>query len=53
MHDPDPGTPLAIHPGGLPADVDPALDIPNELPKVKAPNKQERFTRTPIYNSLT
>ncbi|TVY55908.1 Thiol-specific monooxygenase [Lachnellula cervina] len=53
IHDPDPGVELPIHPGGLPADVDPRLEIPNELPKVKSPNKQERFLRTPVYNSLT
>ncbi|KAI1378947.1 putative dimethylaniline monooxygenase [Hypoxylon crocopeplum] len=49
--DPKPG--LTIRPGGLPPDIDPPLEIPKELPQVTAPNQQERYAKTPIYNSLT
>ncbi|XXH05737.1 hypothetical protein Hte_012173 [Hypoxylon texense] len=53
IFDPDPKPSLAIRPGRLPPDVDPPLEIPKELPQVTAPNQQERFSKTPIYNSLT
>ncbi|TVY73504.1 Thiol-specific monooxygenase, partial [Lachnellula suecica] len=53
IHDPDPGQSLTLKPGGLPADIDPPLEVPDQLPNVTTPNKQERFLRTPIYNSLT
>lgn len=52
IYDGDP-SPLPLHPGKLPPETDPALQIPNELPKVTSPNQQERFHKTPIYDSLT
>ncbi|CAK7206823.1 hypothetical protein SEUCBS139899_009629 [Sporothrix eucalyptigena] len=40
-------------PGGLPHDIDPPLVIPEVLPATTAPNTQERFSKTPIYDGLT
>ncbi|KAH8819831.1 dimethylaniline monooxygenase (N-oxide forming) [Xylogone sp. PMI_703] len=53
IYDPDPKPELAIHPGGLPLVTDQPLKIPDNLPKVLPPNTQERFSKTPIYESLT
>ncbi|RFU25906.1 hypothetical protein B7463_g10431, partial [Scytalidium lignicola] len=53
IYDPDPTPELSIHPGSLPLEIDPPLEIPAELPKITAPNAQERFSKTPIYDSLT
>ncbi|KAI5457412.1 hypothetical protein BGZ63DRAFT_408153 [Mariannaea sp. PMI_226] len=53
IYDPDPSFKFDIKPGGLPPDVDPPLEIPRSLPRTAAPSKQERFTQTPIYESLT
>ncbi|RFU79595.1 thiol-specific monooxygenase [Trichoderma arundinaceum] len=44
---------LLARPGALPAELDPPLEIPQNLPAVARPNKQERFSTTPIYSSLT
>lgn len=44
---------LKLVPGGLPHDIDPPLIIPEVLPATTAPNTQERFTKTPIYDGLT
>ncbi|KAI2619654.1 putative dimethylaniline monooxygenase [Hypoxylon sp. NC1633] len=53
IFDSDPKPDLAIRPGRLPSDIDPPLEIPKELPQVTTPNQQERYSKTPIYNSLT
>jgi len=53
IFDPDPGPDFALHPGSLPTDIDPPLRIPEGLPKVAPPNGQERYSKTPIYTSLT
>lgn len=53
IYDPDPGPDLKLHPGALPPETDPSLHIPDHLPQTTAPNKQERFDRTPIYDDLT
>ncbi|OTA95383.1 hypothetical protein M434DRAFT_208131 [Hypoxylon sp. CO27-5] len=53
IFDSDPKPDLKVQPGKLPPDIDPPLEIPNELPQVTAPNRRERFSKTPIYNSLT
>ncbi|KAI1771699.1 hypothetical protein F4818DRAFT_454486 [Hypoxylon cercidicola] len=45
--------PKLSRPGRLPPDVDPPLEIPKQLPQIAPPNQQERFSTTPIYNSLT
>ncbi|KAJ3549098.1 hypothetical protein NM208_g678 [Fusarium decemcellulare] len=52
IYDPDPPIP-PIHPGGLPADVDKPLVIPDNLPTTTTPNQQERYSHTPIYTNLT
>jgi hypothetical protein len=44
---------LDVKPGSLPISADPPLEIPDELPRVTTPNKQDRFAYTPIYESLT
>lgn len=44
---------LKLVPGGLPHNIDPPLAIPEVLPTTTAPNTQERFTKTPIYDGLT
>ncbi|KAI0848154.1 FAD/NAD(P)-binding domain-containing protein [Daldinia vernicosa] len=53
IYDSDPKPALEVHPGKLPPDVDPPLEIPKELPQITQPNQQERFSKTPIYDSLT
>ncbi|KAI1101505.1 putative dimethylaniline monooxygenase [Jackrogersella minutella] len=53
IFDSDPKPSLKVRPGKLPPDVDPPLEIPKGLPRITSPNQQERFTQTPIYNSLT
>ncbi|CZT05624.1 related to flavin-containing monooxygenase [Rhynchosporium graminicola] len=53
IYDSAPPASIPIQPGGLPPDVDPPLDIPNELPRITSPNRQERWHQTPIYQSLT
>ena len=52
IYDPEPN-PIPLVPGYLPPDSDPPLGIPDGLPKITSPNEQERFDKTPIYNSLT
>ncbi|KAI8966388.1 FAD/NAD(P)-binding domain-containing protein [Daldinia sp. FL1419] len=53
IYDSDPKPALEVYPGMLPPDVDPPLEIPKELPRITPPNQQERFSKTPVYNSLT
>ncbi|KAI5867840.1 putative dimethylaniline monooxygenase [Durotheca rogersii] len=53
IFDPDPTPGLEVRPGKLPPDLDLPLQIPTQLPQVTPPNQQERYSRTPIYNSLT
>ncbi|KAM5343617.1 hypothetical protein ACJ41O_012154 [Fusarium nematophilum] len=52
IYDPDPAIPK-IHPGGLPGDIDKPLPIPDSLPARTAPDEQERYSQTPIYDNLT
>jgi hypothetical protein len=44
---------LPLKPGSLPPESDPSIPVPDDLPKITSPDKQERFTQTPIYSSLT
>lgn len=44
---------ILVRPGALPIETDPPLEIPRNLPAVTQPNEQERFSKTPIYSSLT
>lgn len=44
---------LLGRPGATPSELDPPLEIPKSLPAVLPPNKQERFSQTPIYDVLT
>ncbi|KAI0883986.1 putative dimethylaniline monooxygenase [Annulohypoxylon maeteangense] len=53
IFDSDPQPALKVQPGKLPPDVDPPLEIPPNLPQVTTPDRRERFSQTPIYNSLT
>ena len=53
IYDPTPSSNFPIKPGQLPPSTDPPLDIPKNLPKTTAANQQERFSKTPIYSSLT
>ncbi|KAH8647112.1 hypothetical protein BX600DRAFT_476148 [Xylariales sp. PMI_506] len=53
IYDADPQPELQIHPGALPPDIDPPLNVPDALPAVLAPSTQERYSKTPVYNSLT
>ncbi|KAJ9156722.1 FAD/NAD(P)-binding domain-containing protein [Pleurostoma richardsiae] len=53
LFDPDPQPNLQIFPGKLPLETDPPLKIPPSLPQVTPPNTQERYSKTPVYNSLT
>ncbi|KAI0121389.1 hypothetical protein BJ170DRAFT_644688 [Xylariales sp. AK1849] len=53
IHDPDPQPALPVHPGRLPPEIDPPLNIPNTLPCVVPPSQQERYAQTPVYESLT
>jgi hypothetical protein len=43
---------LVVPPGTIAPDVDLPLEAPDTLPCVTSPNKQERFSQTPIYSSL-
>ncbi|KAK0655598.1 hypothetical protein B0T16DRAFT_315499 [Cercophora newfieldiana] len=53
IYDADPSPAPPIQPGALPKDVDPPLTIPTNLPSTASPSQQERYSQTPIYNSLT
>jgi hypothetical protein len=53
IYDADPGFYDQLRPGKLPKDTDPPLKVPENLPRVTEPNKQERFSQTPVYASLT
>ncbi|ETS80858.1 hypothetical protein PFICI_08387 [Pestalotiopsis fici W106-1] len=53
IYDADPQPPLAVHPGALPVEIDPPLEVPSQLPAVLSPSKQERYSKTPVYDSLT
>ncbi|KAK1598166.1 uncharacterized protein LY79DRAFT_586794 [Colletotrichum navitas] len=53
IYDSNPSELPPLQPGSLPPDVDPAVEIPGELPQVKPHNQQERYSQTPIYHSLT
>jgi hypothetical protein len=53
IYDPGASTDLPFTPGGLPPDIDPPIPIPKDLPSVQPPNEQERWSKTPIYDTLT
>ena len=53
IYDADPQPGLPVRPGSLPPEIDPPIPVPNGLPKITSPNEQERYARTPIYDSLT
>ncbi|KAI1089516.1 putative dimethylaniline monooxygenase [Rostrohypoxylon terebratum] len=53
IFDADPKPDLPVQPGKLPPEIDPPLEIPKDLPQTTAPDQRERFSKTPIYNSLT
>ncbi|KAL7801485.1 hypothetical protein V8C43DRAFT_271137 [Trichoderma afarasin] len=53
IYDPGVQPNVLVRPGALPAEIDPPLEIPQSLPTVTRPNQQERFSTTPIYDSLT
>ncbi|KAF2498173.1 FAD/NAD(P)-binding domain-containing protein [Lophium mytilinum] len=53
IYDADPIPPIEMFPGALPPKTDPPLSIPKSLPTSTPPNRQERFEKTPIYDSLT
>ncbi|KAI1840157.1 hypothetical protein JX265_009370 [Neoarthrinium moseri] len=53
IYDADPQPPLPVHPGSLPTEIDPKLSIPESLPRALPPSQQERYSKTPVYNSLT
>ncbi|KAH6693712.1 hypothetical protein F5X68DRAFT_248122 [Plectosphaerella plurivora] len=53
IYDADPNPRPPLRPGRLAPDIDPPLDKPSALPATLEPNRQERWTQTPIYNSLT
>ncbi|KAJ0332686.1 hypothetical protein COL5a_001406 [Colletotrichum fioriniae] len=53
IYDPSPSELPPLQPGSLPPDVDPAVEIPGELPQVKPHSQRERYSQTPIYHSLT
>ncbi|KFY99284.1 hypothetical protein V498_00867 [Pseudogymnoascus sp. VKM F-4517 (FW-2822)] len=53
IYDHSPPSNLPLRPGSLPLDLDTPLKIPKSLPKIIPPNMQERYTQTPIYDSLT
>ncbi|KAK4170147.1 hypothetical protein QBC43DRAFT_348581 [Cladorrhinum sp. PSN259] len=40
-------------PGALAPEIDPPLKPPENLPRTTPPSKQERYSQTPIYSSLT
>ncbi|KAH6639926.1 hypothetical protein BKA67DRAFT_640032 [Truncatella angustata] len=53
IYDADPQPPLEVHPGALPTEIDPQLSLPGQLPAVLPPSRQERYSKTPVYDSLT
>ncbi|TDZ14737.1 Thiol-specific monooxygenase [Colletotrichum orbiculare MAFF 240422] len=54
IYDPNPAELPPLQPGLLPPQLDPALQIPTALPQVKPHSTaQERFSQTPIYQTLT
>ncbi|KAK6065318.1 thiol-specific monooxygenase [Seiridium cupressi] len=53
IYDADPQPPLAVHPGALPTQLDPPLSLPDHLPAILPPSQQERYAKTPVYDSLT
>jgi len=52
IYDPDPKV-ATTQPGALPTEIDKPLVIPEDLPTTAAPNQQERYEHTPIYQNLT
>ncbi|RFN54029.1 thiol-specific monooxygenase [Fusarium flagelliforme] len=52
IYDPDPKV-ATTQPGALPTEIDKPLIIPEGLPTTAAPNQQERYEHTPIYQNLT
>lgn len=52
IYDADPQIP-PIQPGGLPADIDKPLAVPENVPAIVPPNEQERYAHTPVYYNLT
>ena len=53
IYDPEPGPEIELHPGKLPPDVDPPLELPGRLPQTTPPNRRQRYASTPIYEELT
>ncbi|RDI80939.1 hypothetical protein Vi05172_g9137 [Venturia inaequalis] len=53
IYDANTTPPLDISPGSLPTDIDPPLPLPRHFPAVTKPCAQERFEKTPVYDSLT
>lgn len=53
IYDANPGDPQDIPSGQLPPQIDQPLTIPTTLPTTKTPSREERWTATPIYESLT
>lgn len=53
IYDADPQPGLPVFPGALPPDIDPPLEVPRRLPAMLPPSKQERHSKTPVYDSLT
>ncbi|KKA23327.1 Dimethylaniline monooxygenase [Rasamsonia emersonii CBS 393.64] len=53
IFDPDPNPLIVPQPGKLPPEIDPPLEIPQNLPATTPPSSQERYDRTPIYAELT
>lgn len=56
IYDADPVPHPPLQPGKLARDVDPPLEVPDldlKVPQPTPPNQQERYSQTPVYNSLT
>ncbi|KAK4199556.1 hypothetical protein QBC40DRAFT_340418 [Triangularia verruculosa] len=53
IYDASPPASIPIHPGALAPDTDPPLTIPSKLPTTTPPSRQERYSKTPIYDDLT
>ncbi|KAH7374663.1 hypothetical protein B0T11DRAFT_344394 [Plectosphaerella cucumerina] len=53
IYDANPSPRPPVHPGKLAPEIDPTLDKPPSLPATLKPNRQQRWTHTPIYGSLT
>lgn len=53
IYDAEPSPSFLVRPGHLPPDTDQPLKIPDSLPIIEPPNRQERFSKTPVYSSLT